>query len=247
MISSLIFSLIGFCVGLRTIESFIEMGFVEGKHKLKHQIVIILAIFIAVLCLVDHSLLLWQGLIVIFLSPQLAILAIILFRERKIEEQIVSILDFLILSMSGGRSFRSSFEKYISVQKGYLKIILEDFYKVMCFQIACKTSLRSVKTRFFLEELLEIDRSGHKQLERLKCLRRRLAIEKTFRRKSRQATTQVRAQAVLMTVMYVFLSIYVCSEFGWQRICVLWATASFIFLIGLFLVLTMGRNYQWKL
>ena len=240
-------SMIGFGIVVRTLQTYQHLNlFTQKQIKWMRNIAFVTILFLNFI-FQGHLLVLWVLQFVIFLSPWCLATFVQGYREKIIQEQMIPILDSLIISMRSGNSLRSAIERYTENSKPAVQMVLKEFIISLQYKKNREMMANSGKIRLFFDELQGIDELAHKQVERLRSFKRRLMTERNFRRKSSQALMQVKAQAWIMTGMYLFLLMYICYEFGFSKNATLIFFASIIFITGLFLVLRMGRRYEWKL
>jgi Flp pilus assembly protein TadB len=185
--------------------------------------------------------------VTIFLSPWWVPYIIQKHRESQLKNQFLPLLDHLILSMKTGKGFRPSLAQYIERNPPSVRFILQEFLSALQYQKEMNSISSDTKIQFYFRELHVVDQSGHKPVDRLRALRRRLMMEKTFRQKSRQALLQVRFQSWIISGMYFLILAYVQHDFGLRHHLKLVAVSGVLFLSGLIWVQRMGRSYQWKI
>ncbi len=184
---------------------------------------------------------------IIILSPWWAPQLIQKHRESQLKNQFLPLLDHLILSMKSGKGFRASLGLFIERNPPAVRFILQEFLSALQYQKEMQAISSDSKIQFYFRELHVVDQSGHKPVDRLRALRRRLMMEKTFRQKSRQALMQVRFQSWIISGMYFLILAYVQHDFGLREHLKLVAISGALFFSGLIWVQRMGRNYQWKI
>jgi Flp pilus assembly protein TadB len=185
--------------------------------------------------------------IAIFLSPWWVPFLIQKHRESSLKKQFIPIVDGLILSMKSGKGFRPAVMTCGERSALTIQHTLKEFLSAIQYQKEIQSLSKDPKIVFFFQELMQVDQSAHKPVEKLKALRRRLVIEKNFRQKSRQALLQVRFQSWIISAMYLLVLGYVQHDFGLRTHLKLVLGSGFLFCIGLFVVQKMGRNYKWKI
>lgn len=240
-------SMIGFGIALRTIKSYESLHLFSENILQRIRIVSAILILSFNFILRDHIVALWIIQFVIFLSPLWLSGIVQTIREKIIQEDMVAILDSLIIYMRSGVSLRVAIEKSSHGLKPATGLLLKEFSTSLQYRNNRNSMTENSSIRIFFDEIAEVDQIAHKQVDRLKAMKRRLLTERNFRRKSRQATVQIKTQAWIMAAMYGLLLVYVSCEFGfWKNSSIIFFSSA-IFLMGLFFVLNMGRNYQWKL
>lgn len=240
-------SIIGFGIAFRTFRICETHQLIVENEANRWRIIGFLVIFIIQFLLRHNLVALWIIQFVIFLSPWWLVELLKSLREKKIAQERIPILDFLISNMRSGSSLRKSLLEYSNNGKSTVGEALKEFITCLQFKKSWKTLFSKSELDFFFEEISVIDGITHRQVDRLKILRQRLKTERNFRRKSSQATIQIRMQAWVMSFMYVGMLTYICLEFGFWAHSKLILVSSSLFLVGLILVLNIGRKYSWKI
>lgn len=83
-------------------------------------------------------------------------------------------------------------------------------------------------------------------LEHLENLRHTIRVRAYFRRKVHTALIQVRVQAIVLTILYIGLFIFVLYQYGLQYIHILFASL-FLFSLGLIILFQIGRKIKWNI
>jgi Flp pilus assembly protein TadB len=240
-------SLFGLWIAHRTLLTTEDLQIFSHTHLFQLRVFIFLTVVVLNFLFRDLIIFLLLLNVVIFLSPWWAPRLIEQHRERLLKEQFIPIIDQLILSMKSGSGFRPAFMKCLERNTKPVRYALTEFLSALQYQKEIQSLSRDPKICFFFQEIALVDQSAHKPVDRLKALKRRLAIEKSFRQKSRQALLQVRFQSWIMSALFLFVLAYVQHDFGIQKHLGLVGTASFFFVVGLLVVQKMGRNYKWKI
>jgi Flp pilus assembly protein TadB len=185
--------------------------------------------------------------IVIFLSPWWVPMWIQHKREQLLKQQFIPILDQLIMSMKTGKGFRPALQMCMERTTHHIRFTLVEFLSALQYQKEIKSLGHDPQIQLFFRELALVDQSAHKPVDRIRALRRRLTMEKSFRQKSRQALLQVRFQSWIITGMYILVLGYVQADFGLKKHMWLVVASSTLFCTGLVIIQRMGRNYKWKI
>lgn len=241
------FSIFGLWIAHRTLLVCEELQILSSKRMFRLRMFSFLTVVVCNFLFRDVIALLFILSAVIFMSPWWVPQLIEHQRERALKEQFIPILDHLILSMKSGKGFRPSFILCLERNNHSIQYTLNEFLSALQYQKETKSLSSDPKISFFFQELAYVDQSAHKPVDRLKALRRRLMIEKSFRQKSRQALLQVRFQSWIMTGMYLMILAYVQHDFGLKKHLSLILTSAFLFALGLYFVQKMGRSYKWKI
>ncbi len=240
-------SMFGLWIAHRTLHSCEQLQIASAHRMFQIRVFIFLTVISLNIFLREFIELIFASSVVIFLSPWWAPFLIEKHRERQLREEMIPLLDHLTLSMKSGRGFRQSLHSLVSKSSSAVRYALNEFLSALHYQKDIKELSRDPQILFFFQELSQVDQSAHKPIERLKALRRRLMIEKSFRQKSRQALLQVRFQSWIISVMYGLVLLYVHHDFDIRKHMVLVLSSSFLFLIGFYWVQRMGKGYKWKI
>jgi len=170
-------------------------------------------------------------------------------------------LDELILLMMTGRSFRDAFLFLTTNSQNifYLKLreilFRSDFSKNGFTQSSVlnkNTSFFSKKTNVaIIYELVQsIEKNPHKAIEKLKAHRRQVRWILSFRKKSKQITLQLRTQALILSLLYIGLLIFVLNHQMNSKITFSIYSPLVIsiglFIFGILLLFIIGRKKSWK-
>jgi Flp pilus assembly protein TadB len=170
-----------------------------------------------------------------------------LYLKHQFEAELFKFIDEIILTMSTGRSFRDAFVSICQQNESYFtKKILEIHRSSQLNTIENIKNWQNEPKFLDIWHLFQsVEQNSHKQLEKLRAYRRQLFWEQNFRRKSSQATAQVKAQAFVLTILYVALLIYVIKTIGGNNIR--WILMSLIlYLTGLLSLYILGKRKPWK-
>ena len=240
-------SLIGLLFVDRTIADAESSRLLSPTHTSYVRILSFFAVIVLCWLLHDHLLALWMLFIVVFLTPMIAVRLIQSQREVRLKSEFIPILDNLTLAMRSGKVFRAALNLCLASRERRLQWAFQEFTSSLEYGKEMTPFSKDLQIQFYFRELGLIDRTTHKQIERLKSLRQRLFIEKNLRQKSRQAMLQVKFQSTLITIMFFGLLIFVHQQFGIQRHQQLVLAAVSLFLPGLFWIHNIGKGYKWKL
>ncbi len=239
-------SIFGLFVVHRTLGICEEQQLFTQKQMIKLRLISFLTVVVLNFLFKEIIFLLIGVSAAIFLSPWWVPHIIQKHRESQLKNQFIPLLDHLILSMKTGRGFRASLAMFIERNPPSVRFILQEFLSALQYQKEMNAISSDSKIQFYFRELHVVDQSGHKPVDRLRALRRRLMMEKTFRQKSRQALLQVRFQSWIISGMYFLILAYVQHDFGLRQHLQLVAVSGALFATGLIWVQRMGRSYQWK-
>lgn len=99
----------------------------------------------------------------------------------------------------------------------------------------------------FFEEMYFILRSTTRVSDQIDQFRRGLRIQNNLRHKSRLSALQVRAQAVVATLIYVFLLCFAVSELQLANYPSVIAVSLLLMATGLIIILKKGESVKWTI
>lgn len=228
---------------------FSEEKFLTEMQKMKLDRVFLAIIFFNFFILVLISQ--WLAWILILTETVLIqnsrkIIEILL--RKKFPVKTLAFLDELVLLMNSGRSFRESTNAILMGR--------EDIYSLKLRQIVTSLHLQApndVKNPTLADhisilssQLQQIDQAPQKAIDRVKSLRRQWRWQVAFRRKASQATAQVRAQAIILSLMYFALFLWVAMTQNLSRIMTIVGLSMVLFVTGVLLMFILGRRARWK-
>jgi Flp pilus assembly protein TadB len=170
-----------------------------------------------------------------------------LYLRHRFEAELIKFIDEIILTMSTGRSFRDAFVSICQQNESYFTKKILEIHKSSQLNTIINIKNWQNEPKFLdLWHLFRaIEQNTHKQLEKLRAYRRQLYWEQNFRRKSAQATSQVKAQAFILSGLYIALLIYVLKTTGGN--IVRWILISLmLYLTGLLSLYILGKRKPWK-
>ena len=152
----------------------------------------------------------------------------------------------LIAQIKIGFAFRPAFGaavKHLTQPRfqNYFNEILE----FILFAKKCRPEFLFPPLGPMIRELKKAD-EAEQCLEHLENLRHYLRIRSIFRRKVRSALFQVRAQAYVLSVLYMGLLVFVLNRYGFQYPKLLLASIS-SFVIGMMILMRLGRKIKWTI
>jgi len=102
-------------------------------------------------------------------------------------------------------------------------------------------------TQDFFGELEMIIKSNTKICDQLEQYKKGLLVQKSMRHKSRMATLQVRAQAVVAIVIYLFLLLFAIHELNLAQFPSVIAVSLMMMMAGVYLILVKGNRIKWTI
>jgi hypothetical protein len=170
-----------------------------------------------------------------------------LYLRRQFSPELMRFVDEIILTMSTGRSFRDAFSSVCQQNNSYfIKKVLEIQKSAQISSSETQLSWQDEPKFLDLWHLFRsLEQNTSKQLEKLRAYRRQLFWEQNFRRMSTQATSQIKAQAIVLSVLYFCLLGYVLKTTAGS--IVRWILVSLLlFFTGLLSLYLLGRRKAWK-
>lgn len=165
---------------------------------------------------------------------------------KKFKKELIHFLDHMILKVQNGKSFRESYVDSLGGCSKIFKSKMETFFKTVTFTQQKKVYLMQNFENFLLHHLKIIDNEGVFAVSRLKKLRYLLKAEEKFRRKSGKASIQLRLQSLILAILYIVLSIYQISIFGFSDIREIFCVSLIMFVFGLILTQVIGKKRKWR-
>lgn len=246
MLFAFFITLFGFMFAIRIAHHFIDHHLFLKSEMTKIGTAYFACVFVSSRLIPDSKFALWS----IVFAP-LALIAIMLEilvsgRSRAFRQEFVGVLSLVLLKMKSGHSFRHSFNETIKESDAKIRSILSEIASVVAF------SQQENQRKFdpfiveMVEELTVIDRQPHAAAKRLETLRERLKVENEFRRRSGQVLSRIRAQSLVMTVLYAAILIFMSLKFGFRANTNVICASSFLFACGSVWMWLGGRGLRWK-
>lgn len=164
--------------------------------------------------------------------------------RHQFQQNLVNFIDEVILLMMTGKSFRDSFLHLTTNSQHFFHVKLRELFAVGNFQTQFANSKH--KELIQIAELVQsIEKNPHKSIDKLRAFRRQLHWAISFKRKSKLATTQIRAQAMILSFLYLALFVFVAHSQGSQMNSV-FLPSLILFLLGLISLFLLGRRQKWK-
>lgn len=244
MISFLV-SLLGYWIAIRTVSQVAT----EFSISIKHQQIVSAIIMIIIVVLMgstkSSSLTLWLFIGILLKSLKCFPIILRILLNRRIRRTLIPYLDLVILNVQSGKSMRVSMAEAAEIQDGWIRNQLKEVHLYVFADEASPPAKSALLKRFSIE-LHRIARSQSKYFEQLKALRRELKMQEDFRRRSGQVSQQLKAQAIIVTALYLALLGFVIVQFGFNENRNLIFLSAAIFKSGLFSMFMIGRRMKWK-
>lgn len=236
----------GFALALRTSKHVIAHELIEKESMTKIGTVYLASVFALLICLPASRFSLWLAVFVPLAIAAIALAAHVSRRSRIFQREALSILSLIILKMKSGRSFRHSIAEVASESDRDVRAKLTEIASVVAFSQQNQASQSDAFTRDVIEEFKLIDQQPHASLRRLSVLREKIRIEDDFRRRSGQVLSRLRAQSLVMCVLYLAVFIFMVSKFGWRENASALSLSVGFFMCGVVWMWLGGRRLKWK-
>ena len=172
--------------------------------------------------------------------------SLVLQRESGFREQWVTYLDRLLARMRAGSSLRSALEVLEQEEEGFARAKIAQIRASVVFLQHTNSNQNGGKMSEVIRELQIAIHESHHSIRRLKNLRRKLSVEVGFRRRSGQVLFQMRIQAWILTGLYLAMLVFVLVRDGSKPGLFWLAGSAVLFLLGLGLLMRLGRGIRWK-
>lgn len=171
-------------------------------------------------------------------------------RETQFQYGFPDILTAIILQMKIGKSFRSSFQNALLTLPEYQKETLRRIHQNVAF-LPQENDKKLTRDRsfqgFLLQELVKIDQSQHKSIEKLENFRSRLIIANNFRRRSGRIRENIYVQVAIMGFFYVSAFVYVVMTTDFERVRDVILISAALFCMGTMGAVWLGRKIKWTI
>ncbi len=246
MLFAFFVSLFGFMFAIRIAHHFVAHHLFRKAEMTKIGTAYFACVMIAA-SVIPHSKF-WLWLIVFIpLALMCACLEILVSgRSRAFRLEFVNVLSLVILKMKAGNSFRHSLAQTIDECRGSVQSILSEMASVVAFSQQENARKFDPFINEMVDELVIIDRIPHAAVKRLETLRERLKAENTFRRRSGQVLSRIRAQSLVMTILFIAVLAFMGSKFGFRQNIKVIGIAFCMFATGSFWMWIGGRTLKWK-
>lgn len=165
--------------------------------------------------------------------------------RRQFRKIIPTFIDDLILLMLTGRSFRDAFLSLTHDPTSITHIQLREILTASEAGVSGRGDPELGEVNQLLNLAESIAKSPHRGIDKLKLFRHKIQWSTQFQRKSAQVTGVIRAQAILLTLLYIGLITLMgfrSEPFPFHLL----TPSAFLFLCGLSLLFYFGRQPRWK-
>jgi Flp pilus assembly protein TadB len=169
-------------------------------------------------------------------------------RDRAFEESLDDLLSRLMMRMKEGRSLSVALELVASEMRSAIRLRWIEMARSVSFSPQKNTSSQPKSLKFgeILREFQRIDRLSRSQIAELERWRLRVRTDRIFRRRSVQAMAQVRAQSLILATVFILLSLFSVSAFGWSATRGPLQLSSPVFILGLAMIWRRGSRVKWS-
>ncbi len=154
-------------------------------------------------------------------------------------------LDRWILNIKMGLGSRAARDKALAALSLPFQMLIQPIFAV---NPSDSTDRRHVLlTSSMLNDLQRINAESHLTLSRLETLRSNIRKTEDFRRRSGQATQQVRIQATVMLFIQLALALYMIPRYGLRQIGDFLTLSTLLCIAGLVSMLLLAKKSSWNI
>lgn len=241
----LLFSLFGFVVVDRFLSRLEKFKFISAS---KRKIFFVVSVFPLYVCVIfKEPIIYFTVYIGLFL---ISLMSFYYYFEKTLEnafpERQIVLIDALILQMSVGSSPQKALHVALKSISAREKRVFEPLQHIFSEDFSEKQIQFSFSKSFILE-LRHLLRGTSRVNEQLQSFRQGLKIQINLRHKSRQATMQTRAQAIVAAFVYVVIFIISNQNLGLAQNFPVIVISITLFVFGLLLIFKLGDNIKWRI
>jgi len=162
------------------------------------------------------------------------------------EKSKIQLLDSLVLQIRVGNSPQKSLTEALYCSSKLEKKIFDPIKYIFTPNFS-EDQIQFAFTKHYILELRTILISSARVVDQIQSFRDGLKIQFQFQHKSKQITQQIKAQAIVATIIYLMIfliSYYNLALNDYPKLMVVSAT---LFIVGLILVFKMGGSIKWKI
>jgi hypothetical protein len=246
MVFAFFASILGCVIGIRTLDRLIADHLFEKKEMTKIGTAYFCAVILTALILPHSYLSLWISVFVPLAVITITLFALVKKRSARFRIAVGEALALVSLKMKAGRSFRQAYSEVAAESRPLLRAKLTEIGSVVVFSQQRIESMGDAFINEVIEELTIVDRQPHSATRRLAIFREKLRIEDDFRRRSGQVLARLRAQSLIMTVLFVAMLAFMAWRFGFKQNMRVFLCSTLLFSAGSAWMLRGGRNLRWK-
>ena len=155
-------------------------------------------------------------------------------------------LNTLVAQIKIGMGFRSAFKASVdSLPSPRFKKYFMDILEMILFSKKLRQELYFSPLKEMLRELVKADQSN-RALEHLENLRHQVRVRAQFQKKVQSVLLQLRAQSIVLVVLYVGLFAFVLQRYGLKHLKILMLSFA-LFTVGLVIMFRCGRRVKWTI
>jgi hypothetical protein len=170
-------------------------------------------------------------------------------RDHAVADALDEVLSRLMMRMKEGRSLAVALELVAQETRASQRPRWLEIARSVSFspqKTPRALEMKSAKLLEIVREFRRIDLLTRSQLTELERWRTRVRTERAFRRRSVQAMAQVRAQSIVLSILFFSLTAFSIVAFGWKATSGPFRLALPIFSVGLILIWRGGRKIKWS-
>jgi hypothetical protein len=188
----------------------------------------------------SYSVLLWAPLAALAMAPTFLRLK----RRTQFRSELPGFLSSVILKMRVGMSFRASLQVSSQTLSEFSRVKIEQVLEGLTLDSSTVWSDETIGMLVSWFRAAETD--SHRALPRIIQLREKLKVEDEMVRKMRQVLQQLRAQVIVLTILFLGLVAFVVYQFGFRQNAETIFFSCGLFAFGCWLGLRQGGSFQWK-
>ncbi len=246
MVWCFVYSFFGLLIGFRTIDFLRTHQIYESRFQLRLNLLIVIFVFASEKVFSGHLSLQIVVLMLLWFLPAIALAAQERRRRFDFEKNILSYLDSILISLQVGRSFREAVSDLVASQVGPGRFYLHELNSLLQFSNNERAKSKSTLFEEVLHEFLSFNRSSHRVYDQVKALRRKIGTCQAFQKKSGQVTLQVRAQSLILVILFLALFFYTLLSFDFHKTQKILAVAAVMFIVGTWANFKIPRRFKWK-
>ncbi len=176
-----------------------------------------------------------------------------LFLKKTFFRGQIKVLEAINLHIKGGQSPLKSVKLVFQTLTHVEKIVFEPLNYIEVDVLVSKGAnavpiyARKNFSAHFFEEMYFILRSSTRVSDQIDQFKRGLRIQNNLRHKSRLSALQVRAQAVVASLIYVFLLFFAIAELQLTNYPEVIGISLLLMVAGLTVILKKGNNIKWTI
>lgn len=239
-------ALLAFASALRLSEYLIAEKFLARTTMTKIGTVYLFIVGFLVFALPHSHRMIWLSLYFPIFLLGGAVIIVMRRRASQFREVLCEMLTLVSLKMKSGRSFRHAIGEACAESDVRFRKQLSEIVNAVVFSQQIPLQRRHTFVDEVVSELTRIDQNPHASIKRLSVFRQKLRIENDFRRKSGQVLARIRAQSIVMTLLYFAIFAFMVCKFGWQENAPALLTSALLFAVGAVWISLGGRSMKWK-